>query len=240
MVIGSGLMAKTFASYKNSKEVLIFASGVSNSTETDSQEFLREFNLLKKTIATYPDFKLIYFSTLSIEDKAVQDRPYIKHKLLLENYIKKNVSRYLIARVSNVVGPGGNSHTIINYFVNAIKNEERIEVWQLAERNIIGNKEVKFITDALLMLNIENRVINIASNKSLLVTEIVSEIELFLKKKANAIFIPKGNILNIDVSEIASELAILEQKHGKGVLYLRHLLNMYYNHENCDIISSKI
>lgn len=228
MVIGSGIMAKTFASYKDSKEVLIFASGVSNSTEIDSLQFLREFDLLKNAIIAYPDFKLIYFSTLSIEDEAVQDRPYIKHKLQLEDYIKKNVKKYLITRVSNVVGPNGNSHTIINYLVNAIKNEDCIEVWELAERNIIGKDDVKFIIDNLIKLNTENRIINIASSKSLLVTDIVLQIEQFLQKKAKTVFLAKGNVLNIDVSEIAEELAILEKRHGKGLVYLNHLLKKYY------------
>ena len=228
MVVGNGLMAKTFASHKKTKEVLIFASGVSNSTETDSIQFTREFNLLKNTMAAYPTYKLVYFSTLSIEDKIVRDRPYIKHKLELEYYIEQNASKYLIARVSNVVGANGNSHTIINYLVNAIKKGDDIEVWKFAERNIICSEDVKFIIDSLLIEKSENGIVNIASSKSLLVVDIVSQIELYLQNKVNAVFLTKGNKLNIDVSEISKELAILENKHGNGLVYLNHLLKKYY------------
>jgi hypothetical protein len=202
MVIGNGLLAKTFESYRNSEEILIFASGVSNSTEKDPLQFSREFDLLKKTIKAYPSFKLVYFSTLSIEDKSVQERPYIKHKLQLEDYIKKNANKYLIARVSNVVGEIGNTHTIINYLVKAVKNEDPIEIWQLAERNIIDKDDLKYIIDELLRRNCTNKIVNVALSQSLLVTDIVSQIELYLQKKADARFINKGNSLHINVSKI--------------------------------------
>ncbi len=228
MVIGSGLMAKTFSNYENSKEVLIFASGVSNSTETDPKQFNREYSLLKNTIALNPDYLLVYFSTLSIEDESVKKRPYIKHKLQLENYIKNHASKYIIARVSNVVGPVGNSHTIINYLVNAIKKGEKLDVWKLAERNIIDKEDVKFIIDELLKKKCSNKVVNVALSENILVTAIVSQIELYLQKKANAIYLNKGNKLSIDISVISEEITTLEKRHGKGIKYLNHLLKKYY------------
>jgi len=228
MVVGNGLLAKTFAHYKNNNEVVVFASGVSNSLETKEAAFRREFELLKKTITKYPALKLVYFSTLSIEDESVKGRAYIKHKLQLENYIKKNVSNYLIGRVSNVVGPIGNTHTIINYLVNAIKNGDQLDVWKQAERNIIDKEDVRFIIDELLKKKTKNGTVNIALSESLLVTDIVSQIELYLQKKANANFINKGSKLTIDVSEISEEIIILERKHGKGINYLDHLLKKYY------------
>lgn len=48
MIVGNGLIAKEFLEYSNSKNILIFASGVSNSKEERVDEFLREENLLRK------------------------------------------------------------------------------------------------------------------------------------------------------------------------------------------------
>jgi hypothetical protein len=46
MLIGKGMIANIFSSYKNDDNILIFASGVSNSNEKNKQEFLREKNLI--------------------------------------------------------------------------------------------------------------------------------------------------------------------------------------------------
>ncbi|MEO7119531.1 MAG: hypothetical protein ABIY62_00460 [Ginsengibacter sp.] len=43
MVIGNGMIANRFISYKNNDDVIIFASGVSNSKDTIEENFLREF-----------------------------------------------------------------------------------------------------------------------------------------------------------------------------------------------------
>ena len=41
MVIGNGLIANQFKSYNNDENILIFASGVSNSSEVNDIEFIR-------------------------------------------------------------------------------------------------------------------------------------------------------------------------------------------------------
>lgn len=229
MIIGNGLLAKEFESYKKDKEVLIFASGVSNSTETDSNEFSREFDLIKQTIHDFPKVKIVYFSTLSIEDLSVHNRPYIKHKLKIEAYLKKHSISFLIFRVSNVVGNLGNKNTIVNYFVNAIKENQSFCVWKNAERNLIDVSDLFQLSDLIIKNNsIENRVINIATRKSVKVSEIVTQIELYLKLKANAVYENKGTELNIDVSEIYEELLKIEEKKGVGETYVNYLLQKYY------------
>ena len=55
MIIGRGLIASLFKEndYKNT---IFFASGVSNSLEDNPQEFLREENLIKKTVEMMQKF----------------------------------------------------------------------------------------------------------------------------------------------------------------------------------------
>lgn len=228
MVIGNGLLAKAFLDYKSSTEILIFASGVSNSLETNKAAFNREFNLLINTIATYADCKLVYFSTISIDDPSVSERPYIAHKQRLENYIKKNVSSYIICRISNVVGSLDNKHTILNYLVNALKNDSSIDIWSFAERNLIDIDDVKFIIDNILEAGVGNTTVTIATSESVMVPAILAQIEVYLQKKAKANLISKGNSLVIDVSYIMPLLKEIEIIKGKGLTYIANLLKKYY------------
>ncbi|MEJ2498930.1 MAG: hypothetical protein P8Y46_06430 [Sulfurovaceae bacterium] len=50
MIIGNGMLAHEFSDYKDDNDIIIFASGVSNSGETRESEFEREKELLTKTI----------------------------------------------------------------------------------------------------------------------------------------------------------------------------------------------
>lgn len=229
MVIGNGLMAQAFKDYHLNDTVLIFASGVSNSNETNEKEFNREFNLLKSTIKDHPSAKLVYFSTCSIEDSSVKNNQYVKHKLAMEKFIASNLGSYVIFRISNVVGVGGNSNTLINFLVQAVKQEKVISIWQNAERNIIDIEDVKYIVDYVLQNNFKNEIINIAFRHSFLVTDILKVIELFLSKKAKIELIDKGNKLKIDTSKIDQVLQVIEIEKHKDLKYIMNLLKKYYN-----------
>src|SRR5438477_266860 len=50
MVIGNGMVAKRFESYKTNDQFLIFASGVSNSKNINHAAYERELTLLKNAI----------------------------------------------------------------------------------------------------------------------------------------------------------------------------------------------
>ena len=101
MVIGNGLISKSFKEYfDEDNSILIFASGVSNSQETDSNNFLREKKLLTETIEKNLDKQIIYFSTILIDFKS---NPYYTHKKEMEILIKNLSNNYLIKDVVNLV-----------------------------------------------------------------------------------------------------------------------------------------
>ena len=54
MIIGNGLIASLFTDC-DQENIIFFASGVSNSLENKKEEFLREENLIRKTIAENPN-----------------------------------------------------------------------------------------------------------------------------------------------------------------------------------------
>lgn len=228
MVIGNGLMSKAFSEYEQRDDLLIFASGVSNSLEVDQTEFDREFELLKSLIQKHPTHKFIYFSTVSININPSKQSPYIKHKVFVENYIRSEVDNYLILRVSQVVGNGGNLSTIMNYLVYNVSNATKFDVWQNAERNIIDIDDVKYIVDHLIKLPIQNKIINIALRENIRVVELVKLVENYLKKKAQICLIDKGESLEIDVDYISETLTKLEEVKGEGVQYINQLLEKYY------------
>jgi nucleoside-diphosphate-sugar epimerase len=227
MVIGSGLMAKTFSSYKDDDSVLIFASGVANSTTNQPKEFRREFDLLKAALADHSEKKLVYFSTCSIHDPSVNRNPYVKHKLEVEAYLTAHAATYLILRLPNVVGPNGNKNTLFNYLFNAVQTNAAINVWEDAERNLIDKDDVIYIVDHLLREKEANKIINVASRLSLKVIDILHVIEQHLDKKARYHLIKKGNPLSIDISEIDSLLKEVEARKGKGLVYVDGLLKKY-------------
>jgi hypothetical protein len=105
MVIGSGDIASVLPDRKDLK---FFASGVSNSQEKRTSEFMRELDLLALQSR---DVHIVYFSTLSV---FYADTPYTQHKRKMEMVIKAGFPKYTIIRIGNISW-GKNPHTLINY-----------------------------------------------------------------------------------------------------------------------------
>ena len=85
MIIGNGSVAKVLT---DREDIVFFASGVSNSSCLDENEYTREFNLLK-TVPTGQH--IVYFSNLGIYYK--HDR-YTQHKREVEEYIRNTFKSY--------------------------------------------------------------------------------------------------------------------------------------------------
>ncbi|MCU7543226.1 hypothetical protein [Riemerella anatipestifer] len=60
MIVGKGLVASLFTNVDR-EDIIFFASGVSNSLEVRMEEFVREENLVRETIANHPDKIMVYF-----------------------------------------------------------------------------------------------------------------------------------------------------------------------------------
>jgi hypothetical protein len=106
MIVGKGDIASVLP---DRKDLMFFASGVSNSQETNPEAFKRERELLMKQ----DKFShLVYFSTLSIYAK---ESPYTKHKQLMEHLVKSFFQTYTIIRIGNITW-GSNPNTFINNY----------------------------------------------------------------------------------------------------------------------------
>src|SRR3990167_10645429 len=106
MIVGSGDLASVLP---DRKDLLFFASGVSNSQEIRESEYTREFELLREQDQTK---RLVYFSSLAI---FYSDTRYTKHKKMMEEWVKRWFPKYTIIRLGNITF-GKNPNTLINYF----------------------------------------------------------------------------------------------------------------------------
>jgi len=118
MIIGNGTIASAII---DREDLVFFASGVPNSQEKKESEYQREADLLMQQ-----DFgkHLVYFSTLSV---FFTDSRYTRHKLCMEELIKRHFKHYTIMRLGNTTWSGNEIH-LINFFKKKIKNNEPFEV----------------------------------------------------------------------------------------------------------------
>src|SRR3990167_2748401 len=129
-IIGDGDIASVLP---DRKDLLFFASGVSNSQETRESEYQREQDLLLKQERGW---HIVYFSSLSVFYSKTR---YASHKLDIEYLVKKHFDNYTIIRLGNITW-GVNPHTIINYFREKVKRGETLDI-QDTQRYVIDKDE---------------------------------------------------------------------------------------------------
>ena len=225
MIIGNGLIANLFR--ENDREnVVFFASGVSNSLETDKTAFLREENLIRKTIKENPNKIFIYFSTCSIYDSSKNGSSYVNHKLKMEQIVEELANQFLILRVSNAVGKGGNPNLLMNYLVNAFHQEKEITVHTLATRNLIDADDIKNITLKFINENSFNKIINVAYLENFSTKEILEILEKHFNKTAKTYLVKSGQSYLISIPE--AEAYFAENKLTEKKEYLLRIIKRYY------------
>lgn len=151
-VVGNGDIASILE--RTNKDVLFFASGVSNSKETRESEYQREKDLLLEQDTSK---RLVYFSSIGILDGKTR---YYDHKREMEQLVKENFQRYCIVRLGNITW-GTNPNTLINHFKNCMANQEPFQI-QDAYRYIVDEEEflywINLIPDDLnVEMNIPGR-----------------------------------------------------------------------------------
>lgn len=222
MIVGRGMLAKAFSKYNSISNIIVFASGVSNSKETKDNNFDRENNLLNDTISQNKDKLLIYFSTCSIEDKSQQNSPYIIHKKSMEKQIQAKCKKYYIFRLPQVVGKT-NSPTLVNFLIDTIDSDSFFYIQKHATRNLIDADDVFIICDNLIdKQKYINKITNVASPFNIKVTEIVYLIEKLLNKKAKFKLTEQGSEQKINIDKIKFiSRDIFDEKYLKNILLKR-------------------
>lgn len=199
MIIGTGLIAQSLRKI-DSGDKLFFASGVSNSAETKTSEFQREYDLLKDSIFNNDAKKLIYFSTLSVNDQSKKNSLYVGHKLEIESFIKETCKDYLILRIGNVVGHGGNPNTLFNFIKAHIKTRKEFYLHNKARRLLIDIEDIPKFLD-LHVSKLKRQTVNLSFPYYYSLREIVEHIE---KETISAKYkeVDEGDFYEVDFQEI--------------------------------------
>lgn len=228
MVVGNGMIASIFNSYNDNEHIVIFASGVSNSKQSNKSDFEREVKLLTKTIENNLDKKIIYFSSCSIENTNLKDDFYHIHKKNIENIIKLRAKNFIIFRLSNVVGKvSNNTNTIISYLIQKTLSNEQFELWKGSVRNIIDIEDVFRIVDYILQQDLfSNELVNVANPYNMYVEDIAYEIQSFFNIEQTFRIKEKKEIFNIDITQIKPIIEKLGIDFRNN--YFKNILLKYY------------
>ncbi|MCC7302166.1 MAG: NAD(P)-dependent oxidoreductase [Bacteroidia bacterium] len=204
MIIGSGLLAGAFSRYAQSENVLIFASGVSNSMLRETPAFEREFDLVKECVQK--PFLFVYFSTTSVLDPEQALSPYVKHKKRIEEYIRSHAGRFLILRLPILVGKTNNPHTLINFLYDAIRSGRHFVLQANACRHLASVEDIAEIGEVLIEdKSVHNHIINICFDNQTKVTEIVRLLEELMNKKGDYALADTGGCVSVDNSYIRTD-----------------------------------
>lgn len=186
-VIGSGLIARGFHGKGFNRNVVVFASGVSKSFETDCNEFDRERKLLEKVIGLYGDAVIVYFSSTGLNFGA--SSAYFSHKVEMEELLRGKCPRFHVFRLPQVVG-SVNNDTLISYFTRSLLQGKVLNISEKAVRNLISVDDVARVASKLVNEGMAlNTVQTLASGSNVRVLDVVFEIAavLNIKPKLNMI-----------------------------------------------------
>lgn len=226
MIVGGGMLARALAQrYATAPEVLVFASGVSNSTETDPAAFARERALLEQALRAAPA-RLVYFSTCSVEDPDRRDTPYVAHKRAIETLLLQRAGS-LVLRLPQAVGRSDNPHTLTNHLYRAVRDGLPLKLWTRARRNLVDVDDIATLTAHFIAARgAEPAVLDIASPNMIAVTELVRLFERLLDRQAVVTLEDRGDSPRIAAQQAWDVAARLGISFDAG--YEARVLEKYY------------
>ena len=230
MIIGSGLLARSFESSLGSKsDVCVYAAGVSNSGCNDTTEFYREQLRLTEALSCYSDSDLfVYFSTCSVYDPLSISSAYVQHKLSMEKLVFRH-SRYLIVRLPQVAGNTPNPHTLLNFIFNRISRSEKIKIWKNARRNIIDVDDVVSIVSKLVNDDgLRGECVNVANFEDISMPKVVEIMARVVGKTEVCDLLDCGGGYSIDTTRIRDVVARCGISFDQN--YTERVIRKYYEH----------
>jgi len=228
MIVGRGLLANSLK-FRDETSYLFYANGISNSVidQIPSNNF--EINEITDIAETIGERTFIYFSTSQVNSKTNLNRPYVKHKLFIENLIVSRFSKYLIIRTSNLVGNNlWNEHTLFNFLFNSLLLNQKITINPLVTRNFLDVSDFVILLQTYLKNYHSNKIIEIVNPISFTMDQIINEFENYFEKK----FIKKtgSEIIEFALFELDTELSLelFARCNISTHHYIPNLLSKYY------------
>ena len=229
-IFGNGFIAKNLVKIIpfQKKNTIIYCSGISNSKEKSKHKLVKEIKVLKKFYKKFKDKHIIYISSSGVLDSSRNKSKYLKNKIKIEKFIKKNFQKYLIIRLPEIIGNSRNPNTLINFFYNKIIKKKKFIIFKNSKRNLIGIEDVsKIIKIILIKINTSKKIITLCNKYSNSPKEIIQILEKITKKKANykEINIKRQN-WRLNYNLISKYVKKAGVKFDK--FYLKKVLSKYY------------
>ena len=228
MIIGRGLLANALKKI-DKDNYLFYANGISNSVLENISKNNFEIKEIEDIAKRNEKKTFIYFSTSQVNAPQNHHRAYVKHKIFVEELIKKSFSNYLIVRTTNLVGNNPwNTHTLFNYLFHAITVNKEITVNPVLIRNFLDADHFSTLLKKYLRDYTGNKVIEIINPVSFTMGDIVEQFEkTFLKKFClNAV----TETTDFAVFELNDQLSrtLFENCNISTQDYIPRLLKKYY------------
>ena len=225
MIVGKGLIASAFHEFSGNDDIIIFASGVSNSKETNPEAFKRERVLLEGSLIKRKT--LIYFSTTSILDPSAKETAYVVHKQHMEELIQKSKTDFIIFRLPIVVGKSTNNHTLTNFLHHHISVEKAFNLHLKSSRYLIDIDTIKEILPNIIKnTNYYNKTINVTVSDKIAIKDLVSLFEKTIKKTAIYTEVNNGSSYTINNTLLADFLT--ENNYTFSEDYYKSVIEKYY------------
>ena len=233
MVVGNGMIAKSFSAYINREDVVIYASGVSNSAEDSEDKFQREIDLIKTCIEKYVNCLMVYFRTCSVSDESLIDTKYVQHKIFIEDYIKKHASSFIIFRLPIVIGKTDNKFTLFNFFQKKLSTNQELFIQKNAYRYLVDVDDVSNVLSQIIeSKNFLNSTIEVTFSESISVLEMANVMKKAICSDSKINLVNGGGSYVVDNSLVEKFIYInkidIPKEYNKEVLkkYLKEKITV--------------
>lgn len=201
--IGSHLVASlkkneyTILEDANKCKVWILMAGRMDSSDIQDNidnNFLLNIDLIK-TVKTLP-LKIIYISSIDVYKLNTY---YGAAKLAAETFLKifcnQNNIKLVILRPSQIYGPGDKGKKIIPKFIEKIKNNEVIELYNkgFAKRNYLYVSDLVDVIVKSIKMDVEG-VFDVVGSKAIMIKNVIKTLETEMNKKAKLKLITEPKI----------------------------------------------
>ncbi|MGD3112977.1 NAD-dependent epimerase/dehydratase family protein [Streptomyces sp. YGL11-2] len=190
-IFGRGFIARNLTTLADAHPgVVALAAGVSHvSLLSPRAAFAREADLVRRVAedCARRDRTMVLFSTASA---AVYGRPgcagdescdhppttpYGTHKLAMERLVARSGCRWLVLRLSHLVGADQPPHQLVPELTRRVL-AGRVRIFRGARRDVLDVVDFVQIVDALLTAGVRGEIVNVASGRSVDVATIVRHI----------------------------------------------------------------
>jgi nucleoside-diphosphate-sugar epimerase len=190
-IVGRGFIAGNLTAVADRHPTAtVVAAGVSSTHVDTGEEFRRELDLVRETAerCARDGRAVVFLSTASSamygstetpvdEDSAVRPgSPYGRHKLDLEHAVAESGARWMVLRLSHVVGRAQRPHQLLPAIVHQARTG-LVRVYRGAHRDLVDVADVVRAIDGLLEQGAFGEVVNVASGVPHPVEAIVHGIE---------------------------------------------------------------